>query len=457
LNNDPIVTSGNIGTYAPFVATATSDFDLDNHNVKNVATLTFDGGLELSVSSNNLTFDSDPVVTSANIESYISNSSANWVGNASTDLHMNNHDIDEVGTLTIGSQAVSNLANDLLQNTALIVSRPQTTAINSTYQLAELTNGSIVISNGSTYAVGQPVVVNEAVYKHATLDLAMSFTFLVDGVLIEAPTFDLKIQITTSDGAPYFNSDYALYINSGAMVLSGNTYTFSKVFTTSTESVANQFDSHLGVTPLVENYTGTFLYTTSIVMTAVGLTATDFDISMTATGGDYGHLDLDSGSLVLNHGELSNPTGDLQWNGSNVLTAASFPTSLQTELQATQVNYVYSQTVENVGSAYSFVLLNPPPVAMGCFIQGRIMVTNSGQVGCYKFECFADMESDSQGTKLYNPVSSATSLAVVYGSGVTSISLFNQAVNVFELSISFTSASLNNAGIFYQYEYFSPQ
>ena len=55
---------------------------MDDKNIKNVATMSFDGGLELTVSSNDLTFNSDTIVTSANIDSYITNSSANWVGNS---------------------------------------------------------------------------------------------------------------------------------------------------------------------------------------------------------------------------------------------------------------------------------------------------------------------------------------------------------------------------------------
>ena len=88
-NEDTVVTSSNIGTYQQYAAS--DNFDLQGNYLLNAGKITFEGSINpLMVVSDNILWNNNPIVTSANIsnyESYTANQDYDLDGNSLTNTN----------------------------------------------------------------------------------------------------------------------------------------------------------------------------------------------------------------------------------------------------------------------------------------------------------------------------------------------------------------------------------
>jgi hypothetical protein len=122
---------------------------MQNNEIQNVSVVNFGSSNELNVSSSNLQYNGDVVITSSNIDEYIEQ--INWSGDATSSLSMNHYDINNASTVQIGNVNTIQVNDnfDLTVNQNKIITQSQDIADSETRALTEYIPNSPAIMNGT--------------------------------------------------------------------------------------------------------------------------------------------------------------------------------------------------------------------------------------------------------------------------------------------------------------------
>jgi hypothetical protein len=169
-------------------------------------------------------------------------------------------------------------------------------------------------------------------------------------------------------------------------------------------------------------------------------------------GSEFGNLDLENKSLVMNRLPLSTVNESLTWNSSTVLTQSNFLSLAPSFLPS----FTYSASAMAQGAS-AYVNLTDVGIVNGVFIRARIIVYNTNTspsaYGAYYLEGFGYNATDDR-VEAMNFDDSSVSMSIIYGTGLTNASISKITNTQPSIGFTFSQSTNNNVKVFYSYDIF---
>jgi hypothetical protein len=336
-NSNTVITAANISQYEISNVVISSDVDYENNSITNLNSIEFSTSDVLLVASDNLEYNNSIVITEANIDGYLPTIPDNEL--VSSD----------------GVIYTADLSNQLCSR--------QRTIINNSVLLAS--DGELSSNFGETATFGSLQNVGPINWSNFSGDFTLSFA--IAGFL-ETPfnnqiEFNVGVRILTADGTPYFNSDgFGFKVAYSDMTQNFDSNTDRNLVTYAATITHNDFG-----TPLVADYSGNFQVilafenTNPVEIPILVIVDMDSTLDITAASQNYDPLSLDDGQLNLNSVILQNSDGALLWNGDEIITEATFQSQFNPMTTALNMN---TNNITNAGTIRCSAV-NPDSINFG--------------------------------------------------------------------------------------------
>ena len=369
-----VVTAGTIGSY---IYSASENLNMNSHQITNclsVATEKVDIGTDCTLmpgeGAGSLTLNNNELVTSANIESYISGStSAGWTGIASSDLNMDDHSITNVSSLNFGITGISLQAGscgaiEYGSNTLLF----NPLGDNQTFDC----NGNVIIN-----ALGISFVGNVApIHSDGETGIMFGSDHIITSANIEeyisGSTSTGWVGLAGSDLNMNLNSiTNALNVTATNFYLNGDTIPINSGGT----GIINYGSAAIITAATIDNYIGE--------STFVG-TATE-DLNMQGHNIDNVTSIGITGATALN---LTNAGGILQVNTQNVITTYTALSTINSQLASYsgEIDVRYRMQGQTTGNSFTYEILGIP-TSFVVFFSGKLLVYSASTFACHTFNC----------------------------------------------------------------------
>jgi hypothetical protein len=209
-----------------------SNCDLANNPVKNVQYVSFNGAGTLDCDlQDNLTYNSDIVVTAANVQNYVDQH--DWTPTAASDLNMADYSVVNAKSFQFNgaSQAVLNVdtSDNLVYNNELIVARQQDIISSEARQFTEYIPGQSVAMNGNPIGgnTTESVDFGSSIYYDVPVRYNFTFNFTTYNNTVIPLDEDLWITVGFCDNQNEANSDIKIdyvKIDGRLITLQNNVY-----------------------------------------------------------------------------------------------------------------------------------------------------------------------------------------------------------------------------------------
>jgi hypothetical protein len=321
-------------------------------------------------STGNIVYGGNEIVTSANIEDYISGStSAGWTGIAGSDLNMNEHNIYNVNSINFGVTGVSLSAGAcgaINYGSTALLSNPL-----GDDQTLDCNGNSIINTLGLRFAG-----INETLHGDGSSGLMLGSDHIITSSNIEE-----YISGSTSAGwTGVAGSDLNMNLNS---------------ITNATNITATNFYLDGDTIPINSGGTGIINYGSAAIITSATIDSYIGEASFVGTANQ--NLDMNNynieyvGGIGLNGSTgltLTNNNGILQANSQNVITTYTALSTINSQLasESGEIDVRYRMQGQTQSNSFTYEILGIPQSYV-VFFSGKLLVYSSSAFACHTFNC----------------------------------------------------------------------